>query len=429
MVDEPRDASAGGDRLGNRLLVVDDEPSIGCLVSKVAEGVGFEVVVTEDPVVFVETAREWHPSVIILDLKIPGTDGIELLRRLAADNCAARIVLTSAAEGTVLEAAQRLGRDRGLNMGRLLPKPISTETLEELLRELKPAPALLAGDLAEGISAGQLFLEYQPKLDCRLRRITGVEALVRWRHPLRGIVRPDQFVALAEESDLIRSLTDWVFVDATKQAAAWNAEGTALAVAVNMSAKDIEDPELPDRLHGHCQSAGIAPNSIILELTETSAMREAVQMMDVLTRLRLKGFRLSIDDFGTGYSSLVQLQRLPFSEIKVDGSFVMQMQQSRSCRIIVELVIELARRLELTSVAEAVEDEATLKSLEEIGCDMAQGYHLSRPIAAEQIAAFVRGYQSGEGRRSAASPGVVPSGSTLTRPSTPAGSRLHRQGR
>lgn len=399
MVDEPRDANEGGDRLGNRLLVVDDEPSIGCLVRTVAEGVGFEVVVTEDPVVFVQTAREWHPDVIILDLKIPVTDGIELLRGLAADNCPAHIVLTSAIDGNVLEAAHRLGRDRGLNMGRLLPKPISTETLEELLREFKPVPkTLLADDLAEGIPAGQLFLEYQPKLDCRLGRITAVEALVRWRHPVHGIIRPDQFVVLAEESDLIRSLTDWVIVRAAEQTAAWNAEGLGLAVAVNISAKDIEDLDLPDRLHRHCRSAGIAPNSIILELTETSAMRGAVQMMDVLTRLRLKGFGLSIDDFGTGYSSLVQLQKMPFSEIKIDGSFVMQMLHSRSCRIIVEIVIELARRLELTSVAEAVEDEATLNCLAEIGCDMAQGYHLSRPIAGEQIAAFVRGYQSGEGR-------------------------------
>jgi len=124
-------------------------------------------------------------------------------------------------------------------------------------------------------------------------------------------------------------------------------------------------------------------------------MREAVQMMDVLSRLRLKGFRLSIDDSGTGYSSLTQLQKLPFSELKVDGSFVMQMLHSRSCWVIVEIVIDLARRLGLKSVAEAVEDEATLNSLVEMGCDMAQGYHLSRPIAAEQIAGFVRNYESG----------------------------------
>jgi EAL domain-containing protein (putative c-di-GMP-specific phosphodiesterase class I)/ActR/RegA family two-component response regulator len=381
---------------GNRLLVVDDEPSIGRLVKRVAESVGFEVVATEDPVVFARTARQWHPSVIMLDLSIPGTDGIQLLRGLAADKCAAHIVLISGADGKVLEAAQQLGRERGLNMGKLLQKPTRIETLRELLREFKPVPkSLLAADLAAAIAAGQLFLEYQPKLDCRLGRITAVEALVRWRHPSHGVVRPDQFVAVAEESDLIHRLTDWVVATAAKQAAAWQVENLDLQVAVNISAKDIEDIELPERLHQHCLNAGVDPALMMLELTETGAMREAVQMMDVLTRLRLKGFRLSIDDFGVGYSSLVQLQKMPFSEVKVDSSFVMKMMSNDGCKVIVEIIIDLARKLGLKSVAEGVEEEAALKSLFDMGCDMAQGYYLSRPIAADRIAEFVRGYESG----------------------------------
>jgi EAL domain-containing protein (putative c-di-GMP-specific phosphodiesterase class I)/ActR/RegA family two-component response regulator len=381
---------------GNRLLVVDDEPSIGRLVKRVAESVGFEVVATEDPVVFAKTARQWHPSVIMLDLSIPGTDGIQLLRGLAADKCAAHIVLISGADGKVLEAAQQLGRERGLNMGKLLQKPTRIETLRELLREFKPVPkSLLAADLAAAIAAGQLFLEYQPKLDCRLGRITAVEALVRWRHPSHGVVRPDQFVAVAEESDLIHRLTDWVVATAAKQAAAWQVENLDLQVAVNISAKDIEDIELPERLHQHCLNAGVDPALMMLELTETGAMREAVQMMDVLTRLRLKGFRLSIDDFGVGYSSLVQLQKMPFSEVKVDSSFVMKMMSNDGCKVIVEIIIDLARKLGLKSVAEGVEEEAALKSLFDMGCDMAQGYYLSRPIAADRIAEFVRGYESG----------------------------------
>jgi EAL domain-containing protein (putative c-di-GMP-specific phosphodiesterase class I) len=384
------------DFFGDRLLVVDDEPSIGRLVKRVAESVGFEVVATEDPVVFAKTARQWHPSVIMLDLSIPGTDGIQLLRGLAADKCAAQIVLISGADGKVLEAAQQLGRERGLNMGKLLQKPTRIETLRELLREFKPVPkSLLAADLAAAIAAGQLFLEYQPKLDCRLGRITAVEALVRWRHPSHGVVRPDQFVAVAEESDLIHRLTDWVVATAAKQAAAWQVDNLDLQVAVNISAKDIEDIELPERLHQHCLNAGVDPALMMLELTETGAMREAVQMMDVLTRLRLKGFRLSIDDFGVGYSSLVQLQKMPFSEVKVDSSFVMKMMSNDGCKVIVEIIIDLARKLGLKSVAEGVEEEAALKSLFDMGCDMAQGYYLSRPIAADRIAEFVRGYESG----------------------------------
>jgi EAL domain-containing protein (putative c-di-GMP-specific phosphodiesterase class I) len=389
----------GDDLFGNRLLVVDDEPSIGRLVKRVAEKLGFDVVVTGDPGVFAKTARQWHPNIIILDLNIPGTDGIQLLRGLAADKCASHIVLTSGADGKVLEAAKRLGQERGLNMAKPLPKPVRVETLRELLRKFKPVPkTLLAADLADGIATGQLFLEYQPKLDCRLGRITGVEALVRWRHPIHGIVRPDQFVPLAEESDLIHLLTDWVFATAAKQAAAWHVEMPGLEVAVNISARDIEDLDLPERLQRHSQNAGIAPALMMLELTETGAMREAVQMMDVLTRLRLKGFKLSIDDFGTGYSSLVQLQKMPFSEVKVDLSFVTQMMSNAGCSVIVEIIIDLARKLGLKSVAEGVEDGAALKTLIGMGCDTAQGYYVSRPILADLITEFVTNYEAAWGR-------------------------------
>jgi EAL domain-containing protein (putative c-di-GMP-specific phosphodiesterase class I) len=392
----------GDDLFAHRLLVVDDEPSIGRLVTRVAESLGFEVVATEDPAVFAKAARRWRPDVIVLDLNIPGTDGIQLLRGLAADKCAAHVVLTSGEDGKVLESAQQLGQERGLNMSKLLPKPVRIETLRDLLREFQPVPkTLLAADLTNAIATGQLFLEYQPKVDCRLGRITGIEALVRWRHPIHGIVRPDQFIGLAEESDLIAFLTDWVFATAAKQAAAWHKELPGVEVAVNVSAKDIEDLELPERLHQHCHSAGVVPEAIVLELTETGAMREAVQMMDVLTRLRLKGFKLSIDDFGSGYSSLVQLQKMPFSELKIDLSFVREMMRNASCRIIVEIIIDLARKLGLKSVAEGVEDGAALNALIEMGCDTAQGYHISRPLAADLVPQFVREYEAAWGKAAA----------------------------
>ena len=180
---------------------------------------------------------------------------------------------------------------------------------------------------------------------------------------------------------------------AAKQAAEWHTDNPGLEVAVNIAAKNVEDLGLPDRLHKHCRAAGIDCASITLELTETGAMREAVQMMDVLTRLRLKGFKLSIDDFGTGYSSLVQLQKLPFSEVKIDRSFVMQMMKNEGCMAIVEIVIDLARKLGLRSVAEGVDDEAALHALMMLGCDLAQGYHLARPVAADRIPAFISEYQ------------------------------------
>jgi len=389
------------DLFGDRLLVIDDEPGFAQVIKRVAQDCGFEVAVTADPAVFMNAVRLWHPTVIMLDLKMPNTDGIQLLRALAADKCTAHVVVTSGEHGKVLDSAMQLGCERGLNMRDVLPKPVRAQELRERLCGLKRIPKLrLSADLAHAIAADELFLEYQPKLDCRLARITGVEALVRWNHPVHGIIQPDQFITLAEEIGVISRLTDRVVAAAATQAARWHAANLSLDVAVNISARDLEDIELPDRLEQHCQTAGLDPGFMTLELTETSAMREAVQMMDVLTRLRLKGFSISIDDFGTGYSSLVQLQKLPFSEIKIDQSFVMQMLVNRGCKGIVEIVIDLAKKLGLTSVAEGVEEEATLNSLIDMGCDTAQGFYLCRPMAASRIADFVCGH--GPGRRTAA---------------------------
>jgi EAL domain-containing protein (putative c-di-GMP-specific phosphodiesterase class I) len=324
---------------------------------------------------------------------MPTADGIQLLRELAADRCRALVILTSGSDGKVLRTASQLGLERGLRMGGTLSKPMSIDDFRALFAAYAPiAVETLSSELAVAIGADQLFLEYQPKLDCHLGRITGAEALIRWRHPTHGVIPPDQFIALAEGSDLIHRLTDWVVATAARQAAIWHAERLPLHMAVNISARDLEDLDLPDRLADHCRSAGINPASMTLELTETGAMREAVQMMDVLTRLRIKGFNLSIDDFGTGYSSLVQLQKMPFSEIKIDRAFVMKMMQDESCAAVVDIVLHLARRLQMKSVAEGVEDATALDNLKNKGCDEAQGYHLSRPLPADGIGAFARGY-------------------------------------
>jgi EAL domain-containing protein (putative c-di-GMP-specific phosphodiesterase class I)/ActR/RegA family two-component response regulator len=393
------------DLFGDRLLVIDDEPALGNAVKRIAQGCGFEVVVTENPATFINAARLWHPTVIVLDLKIPGADGIELLRMLAADKSPAHIILSSGSDEKVLDTALRLALERGLNMGEVLPKPVRADSLRERLFALKRLPKLqVSADLSRAIADGQLFLEFQPKLDCRTSRLTGVEALVRWNHPTFGIVPPDQFGALADEMGLMRRLTEWVVGAAAAQAAHWRAEQLACDIAVNISATDVEDLEFPERLDQLCRNAGLDPASMTLELTETSALREAVQVMDVLTRLRLRGFKLSIDDFGTGYSSLVQLERMPFSEIKIDKSFVQRMTSNHGCKVIVEIVIDLARKLGLTSVAEGVEDQATLDRLIELGCDAAQGYHIARPLPADRVTELLRGQPGQPGRQTSGDP-------------------------
>lgn len=241
-------------------------------------------------------------------------------------------------------------------------------------------PPLTAEELARGIAAGELIVVYQPRIALPAWRITDAEALVRWRHPGRGEIAPGAFIPLAEETGLIIELTRVVTGEALRQCRRWREAGLEIGVAVNASARDVSEIDFPDRLEALCAAAEVPPGVVTIELTETAAMHNAVEMLDSLTRLRLKGFRLAIDDFGTGYSSLAQLQRLPFSELKIDRSFVMEADWSRDARVIIKAVINLAHNLGLAAVAEGVETQGALDFLIELGCDAAQGYHIARPM-------------------------------------------------
>ena len=376
-----------------RLLVIDDDPAFGRFVKRVAEPLGFEVAAPENGGA-AAMAVAWRPLMILLDLHMPGQDGIEMLRRLATDRCTARIVVTSGSvDGRTLEIATKLGAERGLDMVAPLRKPLRPEALRSLLEAARlSAAGISAEELAEAIGGGQLFLEYQPKLDCRLGRITAVEALVRWRHPRLGTIPPDRFIPLAEGADLIEPLTAWVTQAALDAAVDWQRRDMPLEIAVNVSGKDLHDIELPDRMETLCARRGIPPDRLVLEITETHAMGDAVNAMDVLTRLRIKGFKLSIDDFGTGYSSLVQLHRLPFSELKIDRTFVAGLPADKESRDITEIIILLSHKLGMKCVAEGVETKEALDVLKEMGCDALQGYYVGRPIPADEIVEFVGTY-------------------------------------
>jgi EAL domain-containing protein (putative c-di-GMP-specific phosphodiesterase class I)/ActR/RegA family two-component response regulator len=369
-----------------RLLMIDDDLAFCRVIQRVAKSHGVDVITTDNAQNFVRTAQSWGPAMILTDLQMPGTDGIELLRELAGIRCAAEIVLVSGLDLRTLDTALRLGRERGLKMHGVLQKPVSRDALNTLMARLEPIDgSFVARELGQAIVDDQLFIEYQPKICGRRAVIIGVEALVRWRHPGRGIIRPDLFIPLAEETDHIDPLTDWVFSAAVKQAAAWQRQGFSLDVAVNVSARNLRDIRFPDRLAQRCREFGAEPQAVTLELTETSAMRDAVHMMDVLTRLRVKGFKLSIDDFGTGYSSLIQLRKMPFSELKLDLSFVKNMLMDRDCEVIVTAMVDLAHKLGLQSVAEGVENEPIWDALRSMGCDRGQGYYHGRPMSADRI--------------------------------------------
>ncbi|HVC53914.1 MAG TPA: EAL domain-containing protein [Stellaceae bacterium] len=243
----------------------------------------------------------------------------------------------------------------------------------------------LADDLGRALVGDELFLVYQPKVSLGSGRWSGAEALLRWRHPERGLVPPNLFIPVAEESGLMRKLTERVIAMALDRWAEWHTAGRDIAVAINLSAKDIET-DLPDRFERACAAKSVVAERITFELTET-ATHDVTDLLDIATRLRLKGPRLSIDDFGTGYSSVVQLHRLPFSELKIDRLFVAELEASAEARTIVRAIVDLAHALNLTTVAEGVERDGEHRFLAEIGCDEAQGFLFSRPVEAAALPA------------------------------------------
>ncbi len=244
----------------------------------------------------------------------------------------------------------------------------------------------LADDLRRALDGDELFLVYQPKVALSSGRWTGVEALLRWRHAGRGMVPPNLFIPVAEASGLMRPLTARVLDMALAQGAAWSRAGLDVPIAVNLSARDIE-PGFPDQFERACAERKAAPTQFTFELTET-ATHDLIDLLDVATRLRLKGTRLSIDDFGTGYSSVVQLHRLPFCELKIDRLFVSELESSAEARTIVRAITDLAHALGLVVVAEGPENGGEVAFLTEIGCDQAQGYYFSRPVEAAALPAI-----------------------------------------
>jgi len=259
----------------------------------------------------------------------------------------------------------------------------------------------LLSQLRECIPQGELVLHFQPKIDLAARRTTGVEALVRWLHPADGLLMPAQFMPDAERSELIEPLTRWVLDAALRQQREWQDAGLDLTMAVNISARSLtRDSDLPDTVARLTDLWGIDPGTLILELTEGAIIDADVP--DVMGLLHVMGERLAIDDFGTGYSSLVYLQRLPIDQIKIDRSFVMRLASTPGDAVIVRSTVELAHNLGLTVVAEGVEDELALDMLVEYGCDVAQGYFFSRPVAAEELTAWLTESPYGAMARSAA---------------------------
>jgi EAL domain-containing protein (putative c-di-GMP-specific phosphodiesterase class I) len=392
-----------------RILILDDDASVGQTIQWIAESLGFEAEFVTHPEEFFLRLEQKSPDIITIDLVMPELDGIEIMRLLEERKTRAKIVISSGMGSRVLEAAQRSALEHGLSILGVISKPISKEALHLLVGDGSECDQLpwveeqsaygevfevTPQDLQNALDHHEFILAYQPKIECRSGLTVGFEALVRWIHSDRGIVMPDSFIPVAEKGGLIDALTAQVF----EQSLEWFSQCFPQSdpqLSLNISAKSLVDIQMADSLSALCSRYQIAPERVVLELTETSAMADPILSLDLLTRLRMKGFQLSIDDFGTGFSSMVQLVRLPFSEIKVDKSFVMQAQNSSESRTVIKSIVELGHSLGLLVTAEGVEDLNTLDYLNSLGCDLAQGYFIARPMPGEAARNWVEQRKQG----------------------------------
>lgn len=381
------------------IYIIDDEQQTVDLLAEYAHLLGWKANVYTEAVKFFEEVEPYaEDSIMILDLKMPGMDGIEVMRQMVETGNSLPLILLSGYDTGVLHSAEQLAKAYSLDVIATVTKPFKFSDFKEIVQkrikfERRQRPrselSITVSELEEAILQNQLLLHYQPQVDFKSRALVGVEALVRWQHPKHGLVYPDSFISLAESTGLIEDLTAQVIKQAVTQTVYWKSQKLILQIAINISSENITSLSLPEQLSRMLKKHHLDPSMLTLEVTENALMGQLTTSLDILTRLRMKGIELSIDDFGTGYSSLSQLYRIPFTELKVDLSFVMNMLHDDDARGIVKTCIMLGHELNMRVVAEGVEDKETFELLSEMGCDIAQGYYIARPMPADDLMPWV----------------------------------------
>jgi len=383
---------------GLRVAVVDDDELMRDLLCRALDQLGITVVGTAiDGAAALELLARTEVDVLICDLNMPGMDGIELLRHLAAIHEAPALAMISG-DDHILRIAAELGRAHRLRVLGTIPKPATPTVLSQVLERVwlpsdpgaEPgSPGVELDDDLVAMVPDALELHYQPQLSLTTGQPTAVEALARLRHPRLGLLGPGLFVPLCEHRGLSGQLLRGVLRLALHQVVIWRESGLPIRVAVNVSCDDLEVTLVEDLVR-IANNASVPLDAITLELTESRILPDTTGPIEVLTRLRMKGVQLSIDDYGTGFSSLQQLRRIPFHELKIDQTFVSNATTDRGAQTMLSSTVQLARELNLSTVAEGVETAEQLALVTELGCDMAQGFFLARPMPVDDVSAWLK---------------------------------------
>ena len=389
-----------------RILVLDDELFMLKLHAQMLANLGFASVSTaqsgHDALARMDEVKE-QPDLILLDLSMPAMDGLEFIRRLVDRHFEGRLILVSGEDERVLRTVEKLAEAHHVRVLGHLSKPVQQDKLAMLLRRWRPASGTFEiawkkvyseEAVRQAVEGEQLIVYYEPKVLVKTGELTGVEALVRWRHPKDGLVVPQQFVGVAETTGLIHQLTRTVLAKAMSQVAAWREAGLQTKVAVNVSIDALSSLDFADFASEQATTSGVSPKDVTIEVTESRLMQDLRAPLEVLTRLHLMRFHLSIDDFGTGYSSLTQLQDIPFSELKIDRSFVHRGTSDQTVRTMYNTCLSLAKQLRMSTVAEGVEDKNDWEFVRASECETAQGYFVGRAMPPEAVIPWAAKWQT-----------------------------------